>query len=119
MRRRGSSGPKSLAEVLGELAADAGFAKVLSSAQFEAAWKEIVGPDIAAHTAISLPRRGRVDILVEHSVLLQELSFRKEELLSALRRKLPGKPISEIRFRLGKVDHPVDGTGDGCSKADD
>jgi predicted nucleic acid-binding Zn ribbon protein len=45
-----------------------------------------------------------LEVLVAHSALLQELSFRKEELLEALRRQIPEEPVREIRFRLGSVD---------------
>ncbi|MCS7237507.1 MAG: DUF721 domain-containing protein [Thermoguttaceae bacterium] len=116
--RRGSGGPKSLAEILGELAAEAGFGRVLASAECEAAWKRVVGPEIAAQTAVTLPRRGRMDVLVEHSVLLQELSFRKEELLSALKRELPGRTIRELRFRLGTVGKPNSPQADRRSRAE-
>ena len=41
---------------------------------------------------------------VAHPGLLEELStFRKPDLLAALRRDAPGTPILDIRFRVGPI----------------
>ncbi len=104
MVRRGSGEPKRLSEVLGELAGSSGFGRVLASAEWETAWRRVVGSEIASQTAVRLPRAGRLEVVVTHPVLLQELSFRKEELLAGLRRELPHQKLSDLRFRLGVVD---------------
>lgn len=100
----GERGPRPIGRIIAELAAHSGFGRVLAMGKWEAAWQRAVGPDLAAQTRVSLPVRGRLEVLVAHSALLQELSFRKEELLEALRRQIPEEPVREIRFRLGSVD---------------
>lgn len=104
MVRRGGGEPKRLGEVLAELAASSGYGRVLATAEWEVAWRRVVGSEIAAQTAVKLPRAGRVEVVVTHPVLLQELSFRKEELIAALRRELPHQKVHDIRFRLGVLD---------------
>jgi hypothetical protein len=40
---------------------------------------------------------------VANSTLVQELGFRKRDLLDALGRLLPDQPIRDLRFRVGAV----------------
>ncbi len=101
---RRKRGPVTIGEVLGELAAASGFGRVLAMGQWELAWRKVVGRELAGQTQVKLPRRGVLEVTVAHSVLLQELAFRKEELLQQLRQEVPDEPVRDIRFRLGKVD---------------
>ena len=93
-----------IGEVLGELAGACGFGRVLAMGRWELAWRKIVGRELARHTQVNFPRRGVLEVTVAHSVVLQELAFRKEELLQMLLREVPDEPLRDIRFRLGKVD---------------
>ena len=50
-------------------------------------------------------RHGVLAITVAHPALLEELSaFRKPELLAALREKVPGLNLLDVRFRVGPVE---------------
>ena len=45
-----------------------------------------------------------LEVTVANAVLLQELAhFHKRRLLEALRRRLPGTTITDLRFRAGVV----------------
>jgi hypothetical protein len=49
-------------------------------------------------------RRGILEVIVAHPVLLQELAhFQKRRLLQELRRLLPGVTLSDLRFKTGVV----------------
>jgi len=74
-----------------------------------AAWQRAAGPD-AAHTALEGMRKGVLWFTVDSSAVLQELSsFRKEELLEALRREVKTYFVRDVRFRLEKHRTPTRG----------
>ncbi len=80
-----------------------GIARVRSAAALESAWARAAGDLAAQHTRVAGIKRGRLEIIVSHSTLVQELSFQKQGLLEALRTALPDERIEDLRFRLGPV----------------
>ncbi len=97
-------GPQAIGSILGELMMRRGFAWIRSAEDLEAAWRGAVGKAIAVQTRVGIVRRGRLQVTVAHSTLVQELMFRKAALLAALRESLPEQGIEDIRFRVGPVD---------------
>jgi hypothetical protein len=49
-------------------------------------------------------RRGVVEVTVSNSAALQELTFRKAELIARISAALPEQNICDIRFRVGMLD---------------
>ena len=46
-----------------------------------------------------------LEVEVDNAVLLQELAhFHKRRLLEQLRRRLPGTPLTDLRFRAGVLE---------------
>jgi predicted nucleic acid-binding Zn ribbon protein len=97
-------GPKAIGDVLSELMARRGYARVQSAATYEAAWREAAGPLAAKYTRVGLLRRGTLEVVVANSTLVQELGFQKTELLKTLSGLLPHEGIEGLRFRVGSVD---------------
>jgi predicted nucleic acid-binding Zn ribbon protein len=81
-----------------------GYGRVRSTATYEAAWHEAAGPMIAEYTRVGALRRGTLDVVVANSTLLQELGFRKQELMQALTKLLPEEGVKALRFRVGTID---------------
>jgi len=96
------SRPRPIGEVLVELMARRGFARQQAAEQLEAAWRRAAGP-LASQTSVGAVRRGRLEIIVAHSTLAQELTFRKPVLLAALAQELPEAAVRDLRFRVGRV----------------
>jgi predicted nucleic acid-binding Zn ribbon protein len=94
--------PEPIGEILAELMARRGFAGLRSAAACESAWREVVG-DLASYTRVGSIRRGRLEVTVANSTVVQELSFRKLALLEALSRRLPDQKITDLRFRIGPI----------------
>jgi hypothetical protein len=70
--------------------------------RLEAAWAEAVGPELLPETRVNALRRGVLEVEVRGGVLLQELAqFHKRKLLTALRQKLSGTTITDLKFRAG------------------
>lgn len=94
--------PEKLGEILSRLFAARGWGRRHERIQLEEAWSEVIGQRGATHTQVGVLRRGVLEILVDSSVLLQELAhFQKRRLLEQLRSRLPALTIKDLRFRAG------------------
>ncbi|MDA7979207.1 MAG: DUF721 domain-containing protein [Pirellulales bacterium] len=92
-----------MADALGELLARRGFARVHSTEALEAAWREVAGPGLAEHTRLCGLKRGRLEIMISNSVLLQEMSYRKQELLEQMITAAPDAGVQELKFKIGPI----------------
>ena len=97
-------GPQTIGNVLSELMARRGYARVQSAEAYEAAWREAAGPLAAKYTRPGQLRRGTLEVVVANSTLMQELGFQKSALLTKLAELLPDEGIKNIRFRVGNIE---------------
>jgi predicted nucleic acid-binding Zn ribbon protein len=97
-------GPEAIKEVLAQLMARRGFAGVRRASACEHAWREAAGELAARYTRVGSVRRGRLEVTVANSTLLQELTFQKRALVAALGRLLPDENIRDLRFRVGAIE---------------
>lgn len=95
--------PQRMANVLSQLLARRGYAQQQSLADQEDAWKNAVGEELARLTRPGLVRRGVWEVFVSNSTLLQELTFRKRELVAKVTASLPNHKIRDLKFRVGPV----------------
>jgi predicted nucleic acid-binding Zn ribbon protein len=96
--------PEALGEILSRLFVARGWGRRQDRLRLEQAWAETAGPEHARQTRVGGLRRGVLDVVVGNSVLLQELAhFHKRRLLEALRCRLAGTTITDLRFRAGVV----------------
>jgi predicted nucleic acid-binding Zn ribbon protein len=104
-RSSSPSKPEKLGEIISRLFAARGWGRRQERIQLEEAWSEVVGRQGASHTRVGTLRRGVLEIMVDSSVLLQELAhFQKRRLLEQLRTRLPAVTISDLRFRTGAIN---------------
>jgi predicted nucleic acid-binding Zn ribbon protein len=98
--------PEKLGEILSRLFAARGWGRRHERLRLEETWAEIVGPRASGHTRVGVLRRGVLEIVVDSSVLLQELAhFQKRQLLEQLRARLTGMTINDLRFRSGTINN--------------
>ena len=94
------NGPENLADVLARLITARGWGRKSERVRLEEGWAEAAGPELATQTRVGNFRRGVLEIEVRNGVLLQELAqFHKRTLLAALRQKLRGTTITDLKFR--------------------
>ncbi len=102
-KREPEKGPERLGDVLGRLFTLRGWGRRQGRLQLEQVWLEVAG-EHAKQTRVGALRRGVLEVEVGSAVLLQELShFHKRRLLEALRARLPGTKLTDLRFRAGVV----------------
>ena len=94
--------PEPIKEILARLFTARGWGRRQARLHLERAWNEAVGADYESHTRVLGLKRGMFEVEVASAVLVQELThYHKRRLLQALREKLPGHTIKDLRFRIG------------------
>jgi predicted nucleic acid-binding Zn ribbon protein len=103
----GPKGPESLSEILSRLFTARGWGRRQGRLHLERAWEESAAACgvAAGQTRVAGLRRGVLEVVVANSVLLQELAhYHKRKLLEALRGRLAGTTLTDLRFRAGVID---------------
>ena len=96
-------GPERIADILTQLMARRGFARVQGAEDYRAAWNEASGPLGAQYSRAGQLKRGTLEVVVTNSTLIQEFNFQKAAILATLNRLLPDHNIKDLRFRLGAI----------------
>jgi len=96
--------PKQIGNVIAQLVQRKGYAQVRAAGERDEAWRKSAGEPLVESTRVAGIRRGVFEVLVANSLMMQELTFRKEELLASLQDLLPEEGIKQLRFRLGSTE---------------
>ena len=95
--------PLPIGDILAELMARRGYGREETGGRCAEAWGLAVGAALGARSRAGRVRRGVLEVCVGSSVVAQELSFQKEELLAKLARLAPEENIADLRFRVGPI----------------
>jgi predicted nucleic acid-binding Zn ribbon protein len=95
--------PLRLGEVLPQLMARRGYARLIGAEDYSEAWRQVAGA-LAQVSRPGILRRGVLQITVSHSAAVQELTFQKKQLLQDLCKELPEQKIRDLRFVVGSID---------------
>ena len=96
--------PKKIGNVLAQLVNRRGYAQIHAATERDEIWQKVAGDELARVTQVSALKRGVFEVLVANSLLMQELTFRKEELLAALQAALPAAGVKQLKFKVGRID---------------
>jgi hypothetical protein len=100
-----SSGyPKRIGDILSQLMARRGYARVQSGDQCAQAWREAAGELLAACSRATQVRRGVLEVLVSNSMMVQEIGFQKSALIQRLAELLPDENIRNLKLRVGPIN---------------
>ncbi|ADB15727.1 protein of unknown function DUF721 [Pirellula staleyi DSM 6068] len=97
--------PKAMGDVMSQLLARRGYARMITATSEQEAWELVAGEKMATVTKLGSCRRGVLEIVVASSMVLQELTFLKADLLSRLQQALPDAKIRDLKFKVGKIVH--------------
>ncbi len=95
-----STGIVRVGDVLPQLIAKYGLQQRRNLERIEEVWRAAVGEPYASVTRIIGLRRGTLEVAVPHSAFVQELSFRRQELLAAMQKTLADEKIKKIKFTV-------------------
>jgi hypothetical protein len=94
---------KTIGSVMGQLLAKKGYGQVQSAKSCATAWQEAVGIRFEKDTCCGPIRRGILEITVRNSLVLQELTFLKTQLVKELASLAPQHKITGLKFKVGPV----------------
>jgi hypothetical protein len=92
-----------IGDVVNQLMARRGYGQIVGSEQIRTVWKDIAGP-LGTHSVPGNLRRGVLEVFVRNSAVMQELTFRKRQLLIDLAKVFDHQTIDDLRFRVGTID---------------
>lgn len=98
-------GPEKIGDILGRLFVAKGWGRKQERLKLEKSWAEAAGEEYAQHTRVLVLKKGVLEVSVDSSVLLQELSqYQKRPILAKLRKLLPALVLTDLRFKYGKAE---------------
>ena len=92
----------SMRDVLSKIISQYGLGRKRSEDELQDTWEELVGKALADYSRVAGVKRGALEILVSDAIFMQELMFRKDELLKGLKERFPQAKWSDLKFRIGK-----------------
>ena len=99
--------PKRIGNIVAQLVQRKGYAQIRAAGEREEAWRAALGEQDgdqwAGATRVVGLRRGVFKVQVANSLLMQELTFRKEALLERLQDALPEDGVKQIKFTVGQI----------------
>ncbi len=96
--------PKGFKRVMGELITKRGYGKPQSEGRLAEVWGAAVGPNFAPRSRAGKLWRGRLEVTVTSSVMMQELDHQKKRLIERLNELLPEAGVKDLRFRVGRMN---------------
>jgi predicted nucleic acid-binding Zn ribbon protein len=102
-RRHYARRPKAIKDVLAQLITARGYGRVQATADFTAAWRAAAGNTFAPYTLPGHLKRGVLEVTVTNSIVIQELTFQKQQILADLQKQLPDARIRDVKFRIGTI----------------
>jgi hypothetical protein len=98
-----SGQPRPVGSVLARLMARTGYAREQSRGGLESAWNAAVPGALRGRSRPGAVRRGVLEVVVDHPLLVQEMGFAKETVLERLRETVPDEGIVDLRCRVGDI----------------
>lgn len=103
-QRRSRFHAKPIGSVMRKLMAQSGYGATQAAAQLQEQWQAAVGPTLAELSKPGNLAKGALQVWVANSAVMQEIHFRKKQIIAALRSSLPQSPISDLKIRVGRID---------------
>jgi hypothetical protein len=94
------NGARRIGTIVSQLMSRRGYASVATDNALADSIAQSVGPVMAASITVGKLSRGVLQVYAVDSVVMQELTFQKRQILKALSKDHPQARITDIRFRL-------------------
>ncbi|MEM6690408.1 MAG: DUF721 domain-containing protein [Planctomycetota bacterium] len=89
-----------IGSLVDQVLARRGYVDGMANEQIQQSLVKELGTVLASECQIGKLNRGTLQIFVGDSVVMQELNFRKRQILRRLERDLPESRINDVRFRV-------------------
>ncbi len=104
-RQRFFRRPRTPANIISQLMARKGYCQTQSANELSEVWRELAGEKWKNKTKAGNVNRGVLEVFVANAAVNQKIGFEKRKILAALKQRVPQNKITDIKFRVGNVDH--------------
>ncbi len=101
-QRRSRLVAKPIGSVMRRLLASSGYAETQGAAQLLEQWQQAVGPELAKLSRPGNVARGVLQVYVANSAVMQEVHFRKKQILAELRKFESNSGLTRLKIRVDK-----------------
>lgn len=101
-----SDEPRPIADALGAVRRDLGLGRPGGLAALGAAWAQLVGPALAAHTRPRAVRDGVLAIVADGPAWAGQLRYLDRVLVERIATEVPGVEVREVRVSVGPLRSP-------------
>ncbi len=91
---------RKIGSLVNQLMSRRGYAQITSKAELAETVIAVVGAEIGAAIHVGNQRAGVLQIYASDSVTLQELNFKKRQILQRIQTSHPQSNVVELRFRI-------------------
>ena len=98
--------PVKVGDVLSAILAGRGLGGGGASGKLSAKWEEAVGAAIAAHAAPESIKGGKLTLVVDSPVWMNQLSLLAPTLITQINAAIGEEAVTDVRFRMGNVARP-------------
>lgn len=95
--------PKKAGTLAGRVIGRYGVAAEQGTQDLEHAWKEATGKEFDGLTQVGSKKNTRLEVICSNSMVMQQLAFKKKQIIQDLNQLNPTAQIKELTFRIGKV----------------
>lgn len=103
-QRRSRLTAKPIGSMVRRLIESSGYAETQSAALLQDQWEKTVGETLAKLSRPGGLSKGVLLVVVANSATMQELHFRKKQVLADLRSHAHGSKITDLKIRVGPID---------------
>lgn len=96
--------PKSAGHLVNQLMARHGIAQTQYANELQSTWDQVVGAKWNQLTRPAQMNRGVLEVIVANSMVNQQLTFEKQNLLKSMQKLMPSLKLKDLRFRVGNVN---------------
>ena len=100
--------PIELSDVIAKVLKERGLGAQSTLAKLMPLWGKAVGEKVASHAAPAMLKGGLLTITVDGSAWMNQLSMLSQTIIAEVNGALGGEEVTELKFRLGKIERPVD-----------
>lgn len=94
---------QTIGQVLSRLMTRRGYANIQTANEWAEVWGKAAG-SLAARTRVGRMNGGVLEIVVDSSATLQELTFRKRQLVTSIIKLVPDWKLKDLKFKVGQID---------------
>ena len=95
--------PKHGWKLINQLMARKGYGQTNQTTALQDHWNQAVGKSFAGKSLAGAIKGKRLEVTVENSIVMQELTFQKRRIIKKLQASLNNESVDDLKFKVGPL----------------